>query len=172
MLSILIVAATLLAQAGTQPPREVELKYVKEGDLTIASRRLGFFTDDAGTHLLSLYAYHKGRDPKAIKEVLIHIYRYGPQWEYRKDHDVEVSCGKAKLNPRKVTYESRKGTVDPDNPCIETFDLRVSVEDLQTLLERDQDLNVKLGGRESCVLHSPTRRKLLKFVKAARAGEY
>lgn len=173
MLGNLIIAVTLMGQARTEPlPEKTTVEYLEEADVTVIRLNLKDFTNDAGTHLVSIDFAHKGRDPQAAKEVVLHIYRYGPRWEYLKSHDVRATCGDEKLKIRKVDYWSEESPRTPEGRCNEYLDIYVPAPDLQGMLEQARDLKVEIGGRQSCVLDEATRARIIKFVKAVRSGEY
>jgi hypothetical protein len=171
MLTTLVVAANLLCQAPALPAG-TEVEYDKFHDITMLSLQLGEFTNEAGTHDLSVHTFHKGREPKAATMVMLQVARYGPHWEYLTYHDVVMMCGDDRLKLRKSSYRSEVDTKDPVDHCNEFFQLYLSPDELRAVLGRDRDLEVKIGTHDPVTLGANARGKILRFVKAVQSGAY
>ncbi len=171
MLCSLIITVACLGQSKAPAlPQQTIVEYLERLDVTAVNLNLEDFVNDSGNHLLAILYGHKGRGPQAGKEVILHIFRFGPHWVYQKSHSVQLMCGDDKLKPRKVKYQSEEGQKKLDDRFNEYIDIYFSINDLERILERDRDVEIEVGGRKTCTLKASTRSKILKFVKAVRAG--
>jgi hypothetical protein len=170
MIATLILAASLTSQAPALPAGTT-VQYDKFDDNTTIRLKLGEFTDDAGTHVLSAYAYHDGRGPAAVDEVVFHIFKYSPHWEYLKIHDVVMMCGDDRLE-LKSSYDSEVSTKSSTNPCHEFFSIYLSAEKLQAMLKKSADIEVKIGSHKPFPLGRKCRSQIDAFTKVVRSGAY
>jgi hypothetical protein len=169
----------MLAQQQLEKARKeaaavgTEVEYDKFHDMTHARLELSDYTSEAGTHLLSIWAHHDGKEPKAPARVVFRIHRYGPHWEYLNYHDVVVMCGEERLEMDRSDYSSKVDTkTTSGNYCDEHFHIWVHTGDMQKILELGRDLEVKIGSHKPFTLDAETRDKMLRFTKAVRSGAY
>ena len=82
-------------------------------------------------------------------------------------------CGGRRLRPRDVTYESEVDTKATDgNVCDEFFQISLSTEERVAALERDKDIEVKLGVKDPWSIGARARAKMLRFAKDVDKGTY
>jgi hypothetical protein len=167
-----MIVCCLLAQAPSLP-KGTELHYDKFQDNSLIELDLGQVMNDAGTHFLSIWAVHKGKEPQEARFVTFYVYRHGRDWEYLKHHGVAIVCGERRLNIYKAGYDSELDTKSGrrDN-CHEFFNIDLPSGYLQAVLEQDKDLEIKLGDHDPITIGPKARGKMLRFVKAVRSGAY
>jgi hypothetical protein len=152
-------------------PSDTEVTYDKFHDYTFIRLWLGKFKNNQGKHLLAIAASHEGKEPRAVDTVTLFVGKHSPHWEYLNDHDVVVMCGDDRIKSE-LNYHSEVDTKDNPDVCHESIHIYISVADLQAALDKDKDLEIKIGACEPITLGSQIRGKMSRFTKAVRSGDY
>jgi hypothetical protein len=152
-------------------PPGTKVTYDKFDNLTTILLRLDGFKNEQGKHLLSIAAFHDGKESRAVDTVTLYVAKHSPHWEYLKYHEVVVMCGNDYIQSES-TYNSDVDTKDNPDVCHEFIHIDISVADLQAALDKDKDLEVKIGAGEPFNLGSQIRGKMSRFIKAVRSGDY
>jgi hypothetical protein len=152
-------------------PSGTEVRYDKFHDYTAFRLVLGEFENNQGTHSLVICAYHAGKEPRAADTVWLWVGKSSPNWEYLKYHDVVVMCGDDRIKSES-TYDSETNTKVNPGVCHEYIHIDLSVAGLQAALDKDQDLEIKIGAHEPFKLGPQIRGKMSEFTKAVRSGDY
>ncbi len=166
------------AEAAAEPgpstalPEGAETEYDKSDNTTSIRLRLGGFTDEAGRHVMSVSNIHTGKEPRAADAIMLLIVRRGPRWEYVQSHDVKIMCGDQHVKIGEQYYDQDLDDKDPVNHWREVFVITFPSKDLQTTLERDRDLEVRIGTHDPFPIGPITRGRILQFVRAVRSGAY
>jgi hypothetical protein len=166
MFSIVILLA-LTGQTPTGAPEppisEITAEYNKFEDRTSVALKIARFRDEEdGLNFFALILHHEGKArPTQLKEfIYLVIVRHGRDWKYRTHHDLKMACGDDRVLHfgDEYNFELRK---DIHQETISTAMLRTT---LRKSLDKDENIEVKIGDSEPIVLCAKERARMKSYL--------